>query len=232
MKILLIEDEPDIARVVALTLMLKWGEASLITTCYGKKGVELVKKESPDLVILDLGLPDIDGIEVLQQIHSFSDTLVVILTVRGEEDNKLKGLLEGADDYILKPFWPKELVARMKALIRRRETTKAMARVATKRLSVDFANQIVNVDDKSLRMGPDQYDLFYILVKNKGVGVSKQTLLKQVFPEKENDTRIVDVFINRIREQLEENPNNPGIIIDDGTTGYKFVGSYSVVGEA
>ncbi len=232
MKILLIEDDPEIARVVALTLTSMWAEASLIATAYGMEGIELVKKESPDLVILDLGLPDIDGIEVLQQIHSCSDTLVVILTVRGEEDNKLKGLLEGADDYILKPFWPKELVARMKALIRRRETTKVMARVATKRLRVDFANQIVNLGDKSLRMGPDQYDLFCLLVKNKGVGVSKQTLLKQVFPEKENDARIVDVFINRIREQLEENPNNPEIIIDDGTTGYKFVGSYSVVGEA
>ena len=234
MKILIIEDDPSIIKVVTLALTMKWVEVNLIPTGYGEEGVELVRKELPDIVILDLTLPDIDGFEVLQKIRSFSDVLVVILTARGDEDNRIRGLQEGADEYIVKPFSTGELVARMKALIRRREITKAMDEVTvrSKELSIDFENETATVGGKLLRMGPSHYELFYLLVTNEGVVLSKQELLKKVFPERGDDTKIVDVFINRIREQLEEYPNNPKIIIDDGTTGYKFVGSYSVVREA
>ena len=232
MKILIIEDEPNTTRLVALALTTKWVEVNLISTGYGEEGIELVKKELPDIIILDLRLPDIDGFEVLRQIRSFSDALVVILTARGEEDNRIRGLQEGADEYIVKPFSAGELVARMKALIRRREITKAMAGVANRQLSIDFANETATVGNKLLRMGPSHYELFYLLVTNEGVALSKQFLLKKVFPEHGDDTKIVDVFINKIREQLEEYPRDPKIIIDDGTTGYKFVGSYSVVREA
>jgi DNA-binding response OmpR family regulator len=234
MKILIIEDDPSIIRLVTLALTIKWVEVNLISTAYGEKGVELVRKELPDIVILDLMLPDIDGFQVLQKIRSFSDVLVVILTARGDEDNKIRGLQEGADEYIVKPFSTGELVARMKALIRRREITKAMDEVTvrSKELSIDFENETATVGGKLLRMGPSHYELFYLLVTNEGVVLSKQELQKKVFPERGNNTRIVDVFINKIREQLEEYPNNPKIIIDDGTTGYKFVGSYSVVREA
>jgi len=232
MKILIIEDEPNTTRLVALALTTKWVEVNLISTGYGEEGIELVKKELPDIIILDLRLPDIDGFEVLRQIRSFSDALVVILTARGEEDNRIRGLQEGADEYIVKPFSAGELVARMKALIRRREITKAMAGVANRQLSIDFANETATVGNKLLRMGPSHYELFYLLVTNEGKALSKQFLLKKVFPEHGDDTRIVDVYIDKIRQQLEEYPNNPKIIIDDGTTGYKFVGSYSVVREA
>ncbi len=236
MKILIIEDDPNVVKIVTAVIAAKWFEVNLISTAYGEEGVALVKKELPEIVILDLMLPDINGFEVLQKIRGFSDVLVVILTAKREEENRIRGLQEGADDYIVKPFKPEELVARMKALIRRRETTKATSEVAvepsTMRLSIDFTNQTVSVGDSLVRMDPSQYELFHLLVTNEGVGVSKQALLKQVFPEHGNDTRIVDVFINRIRERLEENPNNPKIIIDDGTTGYKFVGSYSVVRES
>jgi DNA-binding response OmpR family regulator len=234
MKILIIEDDPSIIRLVTLALTIKWVEVNLISTAYGEKGVELVRKELPDIVILDLMLPDIDGFQVLQKIRSFSDVLVIILTARGDEDNKIRGLQEGADEYIVKPFSTGELVARMKALIRRREITKAMDEVTvrSKELSIDFENETATVGGKLLRMGPSHYELFYLLVTNEGVVLSKQELQKKVFPERGNNTRIVDVFINKIREQLEEYPNNPKIIINDGTTGYKFVGSYSVVREA
>jgi DNA-binding response OmpR family regulator len=234
MKILIIEDDPSIIRLVTLALTIKWVEVNLISTTYGEKGVELVRKELPDIVILDLMLPDIDGFQVLQKIRSFSDVLVIILTARGDEDNKIRGLQEGADEYIVKPFSTGELVARMKALIRRREITKAMDEVTvrSKELSIDFENETATVGGKLLRMGPSHYELFYLLVTNEGVVLSKQELQKKVFPERGNNTRIVDVFINKIREQLEEYPNNPKIIINDGTTGYKFVGSYSVVREA
>ncbi len=233
MNILLIEDDPKVVKIVTAILTAKWLEVNLISTAYGEEGVELVKKELPEIVILDLMLEDINGFEVLQKIRGFSDVLVVILTLKGEEDNIIRGLQEGADDYIVKPFSPEELVARMKALIRRREITKATGEVTVKpstgRLSIDFTNQTVSVDGSLVRMDPSQHELFRLLVTNEGVGVSKQALLKQVFPEHGNDTRIVDVFINRIRERLGEYPNNPKIIINEGATGYKFVGSYSTV---
>ncbi|MFC2003318.1 response regulator transcription factor [Chloroflexota bacterium] len=233
MKILLIDNDPKVVEIVTKNLKAKWFEVNLISTAYGEEGVELVKKEFPEIVILDLMLEDINGFEVLQQIRGFSDVLVVILTVNSEVDNIVRGLQEGADDYIIKPFSPEELVARMKALIRRKEISKATGKFAvnplTRGLSIDFTNQTVSVGGSLVRMDPDQYALFYLLVTNKGVAISKQALLKKVFPEKGNDTRIVDVFINRIRERLEENPNNPKIITNEGTTGYKFVGSYSTV---
>ncbi len=234
MKTLIIEDDPSVVRLVAQTLTAKWDDINLVSAGYGKEGVGLVKKELPDIVILDLMLPDTDGFQVLQQIRSFSDALVVILTAREDEDDRIRGLQEGADEYIVKPFSASELVARMKALIRRREITKAMDEVTvrSKELSIDFENETATVGGKLLRMGPSQYELFYLLVTNEGEALSKQFLLKKVFPEHGDDTKIVDVFIDKIRQQLEEYPNNPKIIIDDGTTGYKFVGSYSVVREA
>ncbi|MFC1872789.1 response regulator transcription factor [Chloroflexota bacterium] len=233
MKIILIEDDPEITEAITITLMLKWREAKLITTDFGNKGIELVKKELPDIVILDLGLPDIDGIEVLQKIREFSDVLVIILTARGKDSNIIMGIREGADDYITKPFTPEVLIIRMKALIRRREITGAAGDVAVKpfpvRLSIDFKNQMVSVCGSPVRMSPTQYELFLILVNNEGVGISKQALLEQVFPEHKGDSGIVDVFIKRMREQLEEIADEPKIIINDGKTGYMFTGAYSTV---
>jgi len=119
MKALLIEDDLGIKDIVNITLELRWSEANLIYTHLGEEGVELAKTELPDIIILDLGLPDTDGFEVLSQIRGFSDVPIVILTVRGEEKDRIKGLELGADDYIIKPFSPGELIARLKALLRR-----------------------------------------------------------------------------------------------------------------
>jgi len=232
----MIEDHPKIIEIVARTLKAKWVEVDFISTIYGEEGVELVKKELPDIVILDLTLDDIDGFEVLRKIRNFSDVLLIILTGRGDEDSRIRGLQEGADDYIVKPFSPGELVARMKSLIHRMEVTKATAEIAVKpsirRLSIDFANQTVSVGGSLIKMGPSEYELLHLLVTNEGAVLSKQALLKKVFPEHRNDTKIVDVFIKEIKEKLEENPKNPKMILNEGTTGYKFVGPYSVVKKA
>ena len=238
MKILIIEDDPTIIELVARALKTTWVEVNLISTVYGEEGIELVKKELPEIIILDLMLDDMDGFEVLRQIRLFSDVLVVILTARGDEDNKIRGLQEGADDYIVKPFSTGELVARMKSLIRRKDITEATAKVAekpsTRRLSIDFANQKVSVGGSLLRLGPSAYELLYLLVTSEGAVFSKKALMKKVFPERGDDfdTEIVDIFINKLREKLEEDPKNPKMILNDGTTGYKFVGSYPMVREA
>jgi len=238
MKILIIEDDPKIIEIVARNLETKWSEVNLLSTIYGDEGLELVKKELPDIVILDLMLPDTDGFEVLRQIRSFSDVLLVILTARGEEDHRIRGLQDGADDYIVKPFSAGELVARMKSLIRRREIAETTAAVAGKpstrsRLIIDTASQKASVGSSLLKIGPREYELLYLLVTNAGEVLSKQVLMKEVFPENdESDTRFVDVYIKKLREALEENPDNPKMILNEGIEGYKFVGSYSMVREA
>ncbi len=231
MKVLLIEDNSEIVDIVTITLQLRWAEVTLISTFLGKEGVELAKTEQPDLIMLDLGLPDIDGFQVLRQIRDFSDVPVVILTVRGEEMDKIKGLELGADDYIIKPFSPGELLARMKALLRRSSMSKTTGNVEGKssvpsikgKLRIDFTSGEVSIGDRLLKLGPREYELLHLLVTNEGVVLSKQALLKKVFPEHEGDTRFVDVYINKLREKLEENPEKPQMILKEGETGYKFV---------
>ena len=237
-KVLLIEDNAEITETIAQIIDLRWPEALLLSAKLGQTGLELAKKELPDLIILDLGLPDIDGFQVLRQIRRFSDVLLIILTARGEEDNRIKGLQEGADDYIVKPFSAGELVARMKTLIRRREMTETTAAVEKilpdkSTLIIDAASQTATFGCRLLNLGPRHYELLYLLATNKGVVLSKQVLMQNVFPENdENDTRFVEVYVDKLREQLDENLDEPKIILNEGTTGYKFVGAYTMVRRA
>ncbi len=228
MKVLMVEDNPEIIEIVAQTLELRWPEANLMSTSLGEEGVELAKKESPDIIILDLGLPDMDGFQVLRQIRSFSDVPLVILTVRGEEEDKIRGLEEGADDYISKPFSPGELVARLKALLRRSKMPETTATVTDKpsisgKVRIDFTSQQVSIGDKLLKLGPREYDLLHLLVTNEGKVVSNQTLLERVFPENKDDVRFLKVYMNRLMETLGVNPHNPEIILNEGGMGYKFI---------
>ncbi|MFC1906342.1 response regulator transcription factor [Chloroflexota bacterium] len=231
MKILLIEDNSEIVDIVIITIQLRWPEVTLISTFLGNEGVELTKTEQPDLIILDLGLPDIDGFQVLSQIRDFSDVPVAILTVRGEEMDKIKGLELGADDYITKPFSPGELLARMKALLRRSSMSQTTGNGDDKlsvpsikgKLRIDFTSGEVSIGDRLLKLSPREYELLHLLVTNEGVVLSKHALLKKVFPDQGEDTRFVDVYINKLRGKLGENPEEPRMILNDGETGYKFV---------
>ena len=231
MKVLLIEDSTEIIDIMSVTLKLRWPEVTLVSSFLGKEGIELVKKELPDIIVLDLGLPDIDGFQVLRSIREFSDVPVVILTVRGEEMDKIRGLELGADDYVIKPFSPGELLARLRALLRRSQMPKTSAGVDDKlstlsikgKLRIDFASQEVSVGDKLLKLSPREYELLYLLVTNEGKVVSSQELLKRVFPENKDNVIFLEVYIKKLREKLEVNPDNPEVILNEGRTGYKFV---------
>jgi len=229
MKVLLIEDNPEIIEAVALTLQLRWPEAKLISTFFGKKGVELAKEELPDIIILDLGLPDTDGFEVLRNIRGFSDVPLIILTVREEEMDKIRGLERGADDYIVKPFSPAELLARVKAVTRRRRIPETTAEVPEKpfirgKLRIDFVSHEVSVGDKLLELSPSEYELLCQLVTNEGMVLSNKMLLDKVWgPEHTANTEHLKVYIRGLREKLEKEPGNPTMILDEGGTGYKFV---------
>ena len=229
MKVLLIEDNLGIKDMVAIVLELKWSDANLIYSHLGKNGVELARTELPDIIILDLGLPDITGFEVLSHVRKFSDVPVIILTAREEEKNKLKGLELGADDYIVKPFSSNELIARMKALLRRSQmaetTDKIIDRASTKdKLRIDFSTEEVRIGGKLLKLSPREFELLSLLVTDEGKVLSNQVLLEKVFPEQKDDVRFLKVYMNRLSEKLEEDPDNPTIILNEGGQGYKFIG--------
>lgn len=229
MKVLLIEDDPDIRDIVTLTLEMRWSDVNLVSTAFGVKGVELVKTEIPDIVLLDLGLPDTDGFEVLRHIREFSDVPVVIVTVRGEELDKIRGLEMGADDFVTKPFSPGELLARLQALLRRSHLTATTPGVTSKpskrgKLRIDFTSREVTVGNKILKLSPREYDLLHHLMINEGQVLSNEKLLELVFPEHKGDLRFLQVYMQRLQERLEDDPDHPTMILNDGGTGYKFIG--------
>ncbi len=227
MKVLIIEDSPEIVEAVRLAFELRWPEAKVIATGEGKKGITLTESESPDLVILDLGLPDMDGLKVLKEIRNFSDIPVIILTVRGEETDKVRGLELGADDYIVKPFSHMEFLARVKAVLRRShlpELKGAIAPFVTPKLSIDFATRTVIKNNQKIKLTPTEFNLLQYLVRNEGKTLSHRTLLEKVWGEEYTDaTDYLKVYIQRLREKLEDDPANPKILLSERGVGYKFI---------
>ena len=227
MKILIIEDSPDIVDAVTMCFELRWPEVKVIAIDRGRQGINLVRSESLDAVLLDLGLPDMDGFEVLKEIRSFSNVPVTILTVRGAEVDKLRGLELGADDYITKPFSHLELLARVNALIRRtqmpvhNEKEKA---IRNSRLVIDLASRTVTVNGQPVRLTPTEYNLLYYLVVNVNTVLTRGALLEKVWGEEyTNSPEYLKVYIQRLRNKLEEDPGNPELLISERGIGYKFV---------
>jgi len=227
MKVLIIEDSQDIVDTISLCFELRWPEVEVISTPEGKKGIALVKSEELALVILDLGLPDIDGFEVLKDVRTFSDVPVIIVTVRGDEVYRVKGLELGADDYITKPFSHIELLARIKAVLRRTqlprfETGKMV--LNSPRLTIDFTSRVVTVDGEPIRLTPIEYNLLQYLVVNADTVLTHWALLEKVWGEEyTNAPEYLKVYIQRLRNKLEEDSSNPKLIVSERGIGYKFV---------
>ena len=227
MKVLIIEDSPDITETISLCFELRWPGAKIISTTEGKKGITLAETESPDVIILDLGLPDIDGLEVLKEIRSFSDVPIIIVTVRSDEIDRVKGLELGADDYLTKPFSHMELLARIKAVLRRTRMPELKTNEGSfhsSRLNIDFATRTVTVDGKPVKLTPTEYDLLRYLVMNEGTVLTHRALLEKVWGEEYTDSpEYLKVYAQRLRNKLEEDPSNPKLIISERGVGYKFV---------
>jgi DNA-binding response OmpR family regulator len=225
-KALVIEDSREIVEAVSLCFEFRWPGVAVVSTAKGSEGVELVETESPDVVILDLGLPDISGFEVLRQIRSFSDVPVIILTVRGEETDKVKGLELGADDYIVKPFSHLELLSRVKAVLRRAYMPQLRGDerpFVSDRLVIDFASREITVDKKPVKLTPTEYNLLCHLVRNEGTVLSQQTLLDKVGGAEFLEASYVKKYIQRLRGKLEDDPSNPKMLLTERGIGYKFV---------
>lgn len=226
MKILVIEDDPDVVEVVSLCFEMRWPNATIVSSGTGEAGIDLVEVESPDIVILDIGLPDIDGYQVCKEIRRFSDVPIVMLTVRSNEADIVKGLEMGADDYITKPFKHIELLARVQSVLRRSQMmpqTGEQQVFQKDDLVVDFANREVRIGDELIRLTSTEYNLLYHLIKNAGKVLQHKTLLGKVWGrEYVDETNYLKVHIQHLRQKLGDDPNNPRLIITERGAGYKF----------
>jgi len=226
MKVLLIEDDPSVVEAVSLAFELRWPDVTAISTSQGEKGVELVRAESPDIVILDIDLLDINGFEVLRQIRSFSDVPLIILTVKIDEMDKVKGLELGADDYITKPFSHLEFLGRAKAVLRRThmpELTGEERPFVSGDLMIDFATRGVSRGGNAIKLTNTEYRLLCYLVKNEGRVLTHLALLRNVWGEDCIDsTSYLKKYIQRLRKKLDDDPSNPKRIINVRGIGYKF----------
>lgn len=227
MKVVVIDDSPEIIEVVSLCFQLRWSGAAVLSAGTGNKGLELIEAESPDIVILDVGLPDMEGFEVLRELRRFSQVPVIMLTVRGEDTDVAKGLELGADDYITKPFSHIELVARIQAVMRRVQglpITSGEKPFVSGKLFVDFAGNEVRLDGEPVKLTSTEAKLLNLLIKNEGRLVTHENLLSKVWGETYSDARdVLRVHIQHLRQKLGDNVESPTIIVTEHGLGYKFV---------
>ncbi|MGE5220799.1 MAG: response regulator transcription factor [Omnitrophica WOR_2 bacterium] len=193
----------------------------------GAQAIDRLRSTLPDLVLLDIMLPDMDGFEVLKMIREVSNVPVIMLTAKGEEDDRVRGLELGADDYVTKPFSPRELVSRVRAVLRRTEATSGTTHGLIEvddRLKLDFDRHEVWVDGKLVNLRPTEYRLLYHLVQNAGWVISHDQLLANVWGyEYRDEPHYVRLYINYLRKKLEKDPANPQYILTERGVGYRFV---------
>jgi len=227
LKVLIIEDDQATVEMVALAFEFRWPEATLVSTAKGAEGAELVEKESPDVVVLDLGLPDVDGMDVLREIRQFSDVPVIILTGRTEESAIVRGLEWGADDYVTKPFDAMVLLARVKNVLRRTQMPELrgdQGRIAGDRLFIDLAARRVTVDGNPVALTATEWKLLSELVRNEGRVVSQERLAERLWGENAVEVAsTIRSYIARLRTKLGDHPQAPKIILTEYGSGYRFV---------
>jgi two-component system KDP operon response regulator KdpE len=224
-KILIVDDEERMVRFIRLNL--EHDGFRTIEAFNGSQAINKVRSSMPDLILLDVMMPDIDGFEVLRIVRETSTVPVIMLTAKGEEDDRVRGLELGADDYITKPFSPRELVSRVRAVLRRTETSTAATHGLIEvddHLKIDFDRREVWVEGKLVKLRPTEYRLLYHLVQNAGWVISHDQLLAKVWGyEYRDEPHYVRLYINYLRKKLEEDPANPRYILTERGVGYRFV---------
>jgi len=226
-KVLVVDDAPEIVESVRLGFAVQWREVDVLSAGTGRQALELVESESPDLVLLDIGLPDMDGYKVLEELRFFSDVPVVMLTARDDTIDKVKGLELGADDYVTKPFNHLELLARIKAVLRRLDMPPPKSRAPSFRsgdLEMDFDAQEVRLRGDAVQLTPTEYKLLYHLVRNAGRTLPHGTLLAKVWGrEYLDEVDYLRVYVRRLRDKLGDNPEKPLYIRTERGLGYRFL---------
>ena len=223
--ILVVDDEPRMIKFIRMNLELEGYRVSGATD--GFEALKKVREELPDLVLLDVMMPGMDGFETLERIREFSNVPVIMLTVRADEEDKVRGLELGADDYVTKPFSPRELSSRIKAVLRRVEAPMPAEREILKiddELSIDFNRREVIVRGKRVKLRPTEYRLLYHLVNNAGWVMTHEMLLSKVWGhEYRDDTHLLRLYITYLRQKIEPDPSHPKYIFTERGVGYRFV---------
>ena len=224
MKVMIIEDNEEVVEAVTLCLQIRWPDADISYAYGGLTGVQMVEAQEFDIVLLDINLPGIDGFEVLRRIRTFSAVPVIILTVRGWEEDQVEGLELGADDYIVKPFRPRELVSRVNSVLRRASVQSIGLEshsLVRGNLRLLLNSNEVETKEGKVKLTPTECKVLYALMKNEGQTISSQTLLNDVLGREDTNTEIIRTYIRRLRSKLKDSP--PSIILNDRGGGYRFV---------
>jgi len=225
-KILVVDDDPQIRRVMRMRLTGLGYEIAEARS--GEQSLETFREFLPDLVLLDLNMPGMGGLEACRQIREGSEVPVIILTVRNTEDEKVEALDAGADDYVTKPFGMKELLARVRAAMRRAPTGPSAGPKTLRAgdLEIDFETRRVKAHGQQVRLTPKEFELLRYLVSQRGKPVPHRELLQAVWgPDYGDETEYLRVFITHLRRKLEPNPSKPRYILTEPWVGYQFVGS-------
>ena len=225
MKIQVVDDEPDVVKVVTMSLQVQQPTWEVLGAYDGEEALNLLERERPDLVILDIAMPDMNGFDVLKEIRLFSDVPVIMLTVRDEEIDKVMGLHLGADDYIIKPFSHLELMARVQAVLRRAQGLPLNHEppFVCGDITVDFDRRQVTVKGAPVNLTSTEYRLLYHLVRNAGQVLTHEVLLARVWGREYTDEiDYLKVYIHRLRTKLESDPQDPQYILTERGVGYWF----------
>jgi DNA-binding response OmpR family regulator len=228
MKLLIIEDDPVISETVIICFNLRWPEAEVVATDSGEEGVKLAASEAPDVVILDVGLPGMDGYQTLRRIREITDAPAIMLTARNTEVAKVKGLEWGADDYITKPFSHIELLARVRAVLRRGSASSSSGMQGIYHneaagLEIDLDSRSVTRHGQDINLAPLEYSLLFHLISNEGKVMPHQTLLAKVWGrEYLEEVDYLKVYVRRLRTKLGDDPQNPELIHTERGVGYIF----------
>jgi len=219
--ILVVDDEPQIRRVLRSTLSFRGYTISEVST--GEEAVEAAGKLKPDLILLDVNLPGMSGVETCREIRRSSDAPIIMLTVRSAERDKVVALDAGADDYVTKPFGIEELLARIRATLRRHPSADALPPFVSKELSVDFEQRRVTVAGEEVHLAPKEFEVLRHLIANLGKPVTHRRLLQSVWgPEYGEETENLRVVINQLRKKIEKDPSQPKFILTEPWVGYRF----------
>jgi len=223
-RILVVDDEERMVRFIRMNL--EHDGFQVMEAFNGKQAIDKLR-DTPDLILLDVMMPDIDGFEVLETVREVSSVPVIMLTAKGEENDRVRGLELGADDYITKPFSPRELVGRVKAVLRRTEGMSGSMHELIQvddRLKIDFDRREIWLEGKLVKLRPTEYRLLYHLVQNAGWVVSHDQLLQKVWGyEYRDEPHYVRLYINYLRQKLEKDPADPKYILTERGVGYRFV---------
>ncbi|MDX2145149.1 MAG: response regulator [Rhodospirillaceae bacterium] len=225
-RVLIVDDEPQIRRFLRASLQAH--DYEVVEADTGKEGVRQATLQKPDLIVLDLGLPDTDGLDVIKSVREWSKVPIIVLSVRSDESDKIEALDRGANDYVTKPFSMGEVLARMRVALRRKATDAAEAdtTITAGDLSIDLVKRLVTLGGTAVRLSRKEYDLLRVLASHPGKVITHQQLLQEVWGQGYvEETQYLRVYIGQLRQKLERDPAAPKVLLTEPGVGYRFQAS-------